>query len=126
MLTVSVNINMKSTKNDFGIEKLLYLHGDRYFIDDKGAFEAIFKIISVAESPEIPHGIKYTLLLLNAKGERIVCFDNAHAVNRGSGPGKKRSKQYDHKHIGNRVVPYEFEDAYKLLKDFWDEVDKQI
>ena len=126
MLTVSVNIEMKLTKKDFGIEKLLFLNGDRYFIDDKGEFEAIFKVKSVAESPEIPHGIKYTLLLLNAKGERIVCFDNAHAVNQGSGPSKKRSKQYDHKHIRNRVVPYEFEDAFKLLKDFWDEVDKQV
>jgi len=119
-------MKMKSIKKDFGIEKLLFLNGDRYFIDDKGELEAIFKVTSVAESPEIPHGIKYTLLLLNAKGERIVCFDNAHAVTMGSGPGKKRSKQYDHKHIGNRVVPYEFEDAFKLLKDFWDEVDKQV
>ena len=67
---------MKLTKKkDFGIDKLLILNGDRYFIDDKGELEAIFKVTSVAESPEIPHGIKYTLLLLNAKGERVVCFD---------------------------------------------------
>lgn len=107
-------------------DSLLILNGDRYFIDDKGEFEAIFKVTNVAESPEIPHGIRYSLLLLNSKGERVVCFDNAHAVNQGSGPGKKRSKLYDHKHIGNRVVAYEFKDAFTLLKDFWDEVDKQV
>jgi hypothetical protein len=115
-----------ATKRDFGFDSLLVLNGDRYFIDDKGDFEAIFKVTKVTESPEIPYGIKYSLLLLNAKGERIICFDNAHAVNKGSGPGKKRSKQYDHKHVGNRVVPYKFKDAFTLLKDFWDEVEKQV
>ena len=80
-----------SKKKDYGIDSLFVLNGDRYFIDDKGEFEAIFKVSKVTESPKIPHGIKYTLLLLNAKGERVVCFDNAHAVNKGSGPGKTRS-----------------------------------
>ena len=115
-----------SKKKDYGIDSLFVLNGDRYFIDDKGEFEAIFKVSKVTESPKIPHGIKYTLLLLNAKGERVVCFDNAHAVNKGSGPGKTRSKQYDHIHIGDRVIPYEFKDAFTLLKDFWNEVDKQV
>ena len=113
-------------KKAFGLDSLLALNGDRYFIDDKGEFEAIFKVINVSESPEVPHGIKYTLLLLNSKGERVICFDNAHSVNQGSGPGKKRSKQNDHKHIGDRIFPYEFKDAFGLLKDFWNEVDKQI
>ena len=113
-------------KKNFGFDNLFALNGDRYFIDDKGEFEAIFKVLNVTESSEIPHGIKYSLLLLNAKGERVVCFDNAHAVSQGSGPGRKLSKQFDHKHIGDRIVPYEFINAFTLLKDFWDEVDKQI
>ena len=113
-------------KKDFGTDNLLALNGDRYFVDDKGELEAVFKVISVIETPEIPHGLKYTLVLLNSKGKRVVCFDNAHAVRQGSGPGQRRSKQYDHKHIGNKVVPYEFKDAYTLLKDFWDEVDKLV
>ena len=98
-------------KRDFGSDSLLALDGARYFVDDKGDLEAIFKVTSVAVSPGRPHGLKYTLMLLNAKGERIVCFDNAHAVSQGSGPGKKNSKQYDHKHIGKKVTPYEFKDA---------------
>ncbi len=113
-------------KRDFGSDSLLALDGDRYFVDDKGDLEAIFKVTSVAVSPGRPHGLKYTLMLLNAKGERIVCFDNAHAVSQGSGPGKKNSKQYDHKHIGKKVTPYEFKDAYTLVADFWKEVDKLV
>ncbi len=27
---------------DFGLDNLLALNGDRYFVDDKGEFEAIF------------------------------------------------------------------------------------
>ena len=113
-------------KKDFGIECLLALNGDRYFIDDKGELEVVFKVARVAVTPEMPHGLKYTLMLLNAKNERVVCFDNAHAVSQGSGPGRKRSKQHDHKHIENRITPYVFKDALTLLQDFWKEVDKHI
>lgn len=113
-------------ERDFGLENLLALNGDRYFVDEKGAFEVIFKVNRVSVRPETPHGLKYSLALLNAKGERIVCFDNAHVASQGSGPGKKRSVQLDHKHIGNRLTPYEFRDALTLLQDFWKEVDKRI
>jgi hypothetical protein len=53
---------------------------DGHFIDDKGDFEVIFKAICVAVTPERPHGLKYTLVLIDAKGERVVCFDNAHSL----------------------------------------------
>ena len=115
-----------AAKKDLGTDNLLVLNGDRYFVDEKGKFEVVFKIVSVEVTPQIPHGLKYTLMLLNAKGDRIVCFDNAHAVKKGSGPGKKRIEQYDHKHIGNRVTPYNFKDALTLLEDFWTEVDKRL
>ena len=36
-------------KKEFGFDSLLALNGDRYFIDDKGEFEAIFKVINVSE-----------------------------------------------------------------------------
>ena len=113
-------------KENSGIDSLLALHGDRYFIDERGHFEAIFKITRVAVTPEKPHGINYSLVLLNAECKRVVCFDNAHAVSLGSGPGKKHVEQYDHKHIGNRVTPYLFKDPYTLVADFWNEVDKLI
>jgi hypothetical protein len=111
---------------DYGTDSLLALNGDRYFVDDRGDLEAVFKISCVSITPERPHGLNYSLVLLTAQGKRVVCFDNAHAVSQGSGPGKKNSKQYDHKHIGNKVTPYEFRDAYTLVADFWDDVDKLI
>ena len=76
-----------------GVDSLLSLNGDRYFVDDQGHFEAIFKVIGIAATPERPHGLNYSLVLLNAQGERVVCFDNAHAVSKGSRPGKKFSKR---------------------------------
>ena len=115
-----------SEKKDFGIDGLLALNGDRYFIDDKGDLEVIFKIACTAISPVRPHGLKYSLVLLNSKGERVVCFDNAHALSQGLGPGKKSSAAYDHKHAGNRVTPYIYKDAYTLVADFWVEVDRLV
>ena len=111
---------------DTGVDSLLSLNGDRYFVDDQGHLEAIFKVISIAATPERPHGLNYSLVLLNAQGERVVCFDNAHAVSKGSGPGKKFLKQCDHKHIGNRITPYKFKDSLTLVADFWSEVDKLV
>lgn len=113
-------------KKDFGLEGLLTLDRERYFIDDKDDLEAIFKVKRVAITPERPHGLKYSLVVLNAKGERVVGFDNAHRVSHGSGPGRKHSKQYDHKHSENKVQPYDFIDANTLVADFWKEVDKLV
>jgi len=41
ILTDTVNIQMAKAR-DFGLDNLLALNGDRYFVDDKGEFEAIF------------------------------------------------------------------------------------
>lgn len=113
-------------KKDLGADNLLALNGDHYFVDDKGEFEVRFTVKSVAVMPQRPHGLKYSLVLLNSKNERVVCFDNAHSIRQGSGPGKKRAKQDDHKHIGDRVIPYKFKDAITLIEDFWAEVEEHI
>jgi hypothetical protein len=113
-------------KIDFRADCLLALDGDRYFLDERGELEVIFKVARTIVTPEVPHGLKYSLVLLNHNGDRIVGFDNAHATTAGSGPGKKRLKHYDHKHIGNKVTPYEFKDTLTLVQDFWREVDKRV
>jgi len=102
---------MVTKEKDFGIDVLLAQNGDRYFIDEKGDFEVIIKAVYVDETLEQPHGLKYSLVVLNANGERVLGFDNAHGVGHGSGPGKKNLKQFDHKHIGDKVKPYTFKDA---------------
>ena len=82
-----------------------------------------FEVKRTEASAERPHGLDYSLTLHDPKGERLLGFDNAHAVREGSGPGARTRIEYDHKHKGERVRLYEYEDAATLLGDFWDEVD---
>lgn len=74
----------------------------------------------------MPHGIRYSLTLHEPYGRRILGYDNAHPVK----PPKKfkyagRILAYDHKHRhrSNKGVPYEFQDAHQLLRDFFADVD---
>jgi hypothetical protein len=113
-------------KTNYWVDYLLALNGDRYFLDEQGELEVIFKVARTPVSPQVPHGLKYSLVLLDGNGDRVVCFDNAHATTTGSGPGKKRSEQLDHKHVGSKVTPYVFKDAVTLVRDFWREVDKRM
>jgi hypothetical protein len=77
----------------------------------------------VAVSPERPHGLSYSLTLHNEDGERLLGFDNAHAIRENSGPGARTRIEYDHKHSGERVRYYRYKDAATLLADFWTEVE---
>jgi hypothetical protein len=77
----------------------------------------------VAASPERPHGISYSLTLHAANGERLVGYDNAHAVSAGSGPGRRASATHDHRHRHSRTRPYAFSDAATLMQDSWNDVD---
>jgi len=69
-----------------------------------------------------PHGLDYALSLHGPSGERLVGFDNAHAVREQAGPGGRRGGAQDHKHRMKTVRRYEYRDAASLLADFWAEV----
>ena len=74
-----------------------------------------------------PHGLKYSLTLHNSKSERILGFDNAHAVKPGNGfKYAGQILEYDHKHrtATDEGVPYHFQSAEMLMQDFWDSVNK--
>lgn len=74
-----------------------------------------------------PHGLKYSLTLHNSKSERILGFDNAHAVKPGNGfKYAGQILEYDHKHrtATDEGVPYNFQSAEMLMQDFWDSVNK--
>ena len=73
----------------------------------------------VTENHAKPHGIKYSLTLHDHKGEKILGYDNAHAV-----LSKPSAKIHDHMHKGGKIIRYSYEDAAKLLEDFWGDVDK--
>ena len=82
-----------------------------------------FVVKRVSPSPEIPHGLEYSLTLHTESGERLIGFDNAHPVQPTVGPAGKSSKRRDHKHRLRSIRPYGYTDAATLLADFWAEVD---
>ncbi len=58
-------------------------------------------------------------------GERILGYDNAHAVKAKGGrfTGQRLPFDHKHRHVADKGVPYEFKDENQLLSDFFTEVD---
>jgi len=56
-----------------------------------------------------PHGIKYRCYFGNDAGHCLVRYDNE------AGKG-------DHKHLGNKEVPYKFVSIEKLMEDFKNDI----
>jgi hypothetical protein len=79
-----------------------------------------FEIARVPPTPERPHGLRYAFTLHDPEGNRLLGFDNAHAVSRSKGgtPG------HDHWHRNEKDEgrPYRFTDADTLLADFEAEI----
>lgn len=113
---------------DTGLDTLLDLDG--CIIDQGGGYWIKIKVKLLSDlSDERPHGINYSLTLHDPYNQRILGFDNAHAVkstskNKYSG----RLIEYDHKHLSikDHGVPYNFVSAYQLMEDFFTEVDKTL
>jgi len=57
-----------------------------------------------------PHGYKYSLVYVVA-GERMIGYDNAE----GKG---------DHRHYGDRELPYRFRGLRQVAQDFYDDVER--
>ena len=111
------------TGRDPSLDTLLLLDGESFAADADGKCWVKFVVKQVAVSPERPHGLNYSLTLHDEDGERLLGFDNAHAVRESSGPGARTRIEYDHKHSGERVRFYVYTDAVTLLADFWTEVE---
>ncbi|TMV81908.1 hypothetical protein FGG78_24585 [Thioclava sp. BHET1] len=108
---------MQREARDHSLDTLLDLHGQRYFMGDKG-HRVQFDVAEVEVSPERPHGLKYSLTVHNPRGERIAGFDNAHPAPSGGKPGARKA-EFDHKHRFKTVRPYDYHDAATLIEDFW-------
>lgn len=113
----------KTNVRDSSLDTLLYLDGETFVVDSAGTCWVKFEVKHCALTAERPHGLKYSLTLHDGAGSRLLGFDNAHPIREGSGPGARTQIEYDHKHRGPRVRFYVYEDAAKLLADFWAEVD---
>ena len=108
---------------DRSLDTLLDLDGQVLVIDPDTRHWVRFVVTRVPPSEAKPHGLDYSLTLHGPNGERLVGFDNAHAVQPSAGRGRKGRGTYDHKHRLKTVRPYEYRDAATLLEDFWREVD---
>ena len=116
---------MTTPERDPGLDTLLDLHGQTLFVDDIGHWVK-FVVMRTEATAERPHGLSYSLTLHAPDGERLVGFDNAHAVREGRGPGGRRCRERDHRHRLRSIRPYEYTDAAALLEDFWKEVDEVL
>lgn len=109
------------------INTLLDLDGT--IIEQRDGYWTKFKVKKLVNpTEERPHGIRYSLTLHDPQGNRVIGFDNAHAVKSKKSGRYRRQKTYDHWHrnIKDEGVSYAFIDAHKLLKDFWIQVDKTL
>ena len=107
-----------SEDRDRSLDTLLDLDGQVLVVDPEGGFWVKFVVTRVPASPEKPHGLDYSLTLHGPSGERLVGFDNAHPVGR-----RKKGEPQDHRHRLQTVKPYDYQDAFTLLADFWLAVD---
>jgi hypothetical protein len=110
-------------KRDPSLDALLDLDGQVLVVDPESNHWVRFTVRRVPATGAKPHGLDYSLSLHGPKGERLVGFDNAHAVRERAGPGGGRRKARDHRHRLKTVRPYDYRDAATLLADFWTEVD---
>jgi len=112
---------------DHGIDTLIELHDQ--IIEQKGGYWIKIEAWEVAATKGIPHGIRYSLTLHEPYGNRILGYDNAHAIKppkKFKYAGRKLTYDHKHRHISDKGVPYEFQNAAQLLADFFAEVDRVL
>lgn len=110
-----------------GIETLLDLQDQ--IIDQGSGYWVKIEAYQVAPTPDVPHGIRYSLTLHEPYGKRILGYDNAHAVKppkKFKYAGRRLTFDHMHRHARDPGVPYEFKDAHQLLADFFSEVDQVL
>ena len=104
-------------KYDYALENLINLDG--YIAEIGEGYWIKIEAKKVAQSKEKPYGIKYSLTLHDTNGERVLGYDNAHAI-----PFNPSFKGHDHMHKGGKIIKYNYNDAAKLLEDFWKDVER--
>lgn len=114
-------------RKDHGIDTLIELHDQ--IIEQNGGYWIKIEAWKVAATEDIPHGIRYSLTLHEPYGKRILGYDNAHAIKppkKFKYAGRKLTYDHKHRHVSDKGVPYEFQNAVQLLADFFAEVDRVL
>ena len=112
------------------LDYLLGLDGNIEFQNDQGYWVKI-EATRVTVTQERPHGIRYSLTLHAPDNTRLIGFDNAHGCIKPEGSrfkhaGKKYPYDHRHRHATDVGVLYEFDSAYRLVSDFYTEVDRVL
>ena len=112
----------KCSIEDVSLDTLLDLDGEIFPMDN--GYWTKFEAYRVTSTPQIPHGIKYSLTLHDRNNTRVLGFDNAHTFKPKKNKYRARKITWDHKHKMEKVHPYEFESASQLIEDFWEDVEE--
>jgi hypothetical protein len=106
----------------------LELNGVKFVIEEHLGLWVKFEAKRIEQTKERPHGIRYSLTLHDRFNNRIIGFDNAHAVEYGKKINISPKRTYDHWHRDSTDEgrPYLYKNAGKLLEDFWHEVNKVV
>jgi len=112
----------KYSIEDASLDTLLDLDGEIFPMDN--GYWTKFEAFRVTSTPQIPHGIKYSLTLHDRNNTRVVGFDNAHTFKPKKNKYVARKITWDHKHKMEKVHPYEFASASRLIEDFWKDVEE--
>ena len=107
----------KYLKKDAELETLLDLDGEIFLMEN--GFWIKFEVFKTERSPQIPHGIKYSLTLHDRNNTRILGLDNAHAYKPKRKKYGARKVTWDHFHNLEKTHTYEFKSASQLIEDFW-------
>jgi len=114
----------RKRRDDPSLLRLLDLDGE--IMEVGGGFWVALRVRRVTASAARPHGIAYSLVLIGPGDERLVCYDNAHPVKAGRGPGGRKAAAADHRHVRSRIAPYAYTDADVLMRDFWTDVERVL
>ncbi len=113
--------------DDLGLNVLIDMHGQQVHRDD--GFWWKIEAYSCHKSASIPHGVRYNLTLHDRYNRRVFGMDNAHSVKppkKMKYSGKIYAFDHVHRHATDKGVPYEFNDCYQLLADFFAGIDKTV
>ncbi len=114
------------SEGELSLQYLLDLDGEE--IHYEGGYVVRFRIRQTEKSEERPHGISYSLTLHGPDGERLLGYDNAHAVTHRGSRFKANPTAHDHWHRDETDDgrPYEFTSAEQLVADFFDEIERVL
>lgn len=110
------------SREDVSLDTLLNLDGEIFPMDN--GYWTKFNAFRVTPTPQIPHGVRYSLTLHDRNNKRILGFDNAHTFKPEKNKYGARKITWDHKHKTEKIHSYEFESASRLLEDFWKDVEE--